>query len=253
MAKKSDIEIQQAWSSPLLGLVALLVLGSLVAYYVPSLSNTTSGLFTRVSTVSFHQIVALVLLSALTVIYLAYFRAKFYFSTRWLVAVVSYNFLILFIKLTLSTHELAGRVVLSFTTIITTAFLVSLLYIAAFTILYLFFDGKVLNKSWHRALIVSTEGKVLLAMGLFVCATIARILVFRLPYLSSTNASAYLGDVFKTDSALLSVLLFIMIFGAVEAYAQVRRRSDLKYFFVTGTGLVLTFHLWWAIFIFRGH
>src|SRR5207248_2291622 len=123
----------------------------------------------------------------------------------------------------------------------------------AFSLLYLFFDGKLLNKSLHKALIVSSEGKILLAMGLFICATLARIIVFRLPILSGSSASSYLGDVFKSNAALLSGLLFIMIIATVEAYAQVRRRADLKYFFVSGLVLILSFHLWWAIFIYRGY
>lgn len=253
MPRKSDKEIKQPWTSQLSGLAALALLGSLVAYFVPKLSNSTSDLFNRVATVNFHQIVALVLLTAITVIYLAYYRAKFYFSTRWLVAAAAYSFLILFVKFTLSAHELVSQAASSFGSVLGTALLVSLLYVFAFSVLYLFFDGKLLNQSLHKALITSTEGKALLAMGLFICATLARIIFFRLPFVSSTNASSYLGDIFKTNTALLSVLLFVMIFGAVEAYAQVRRRADLKYFFVSGIGLILTFHLWWAIFIFRGH
>lgn len=253
MAKKNDVAIRAPWASQLWGLAGLVILGSLIAYYAPLLTDPDGSFFSRLETVSFQQVAALVLLAALSVIYLAYFRARYYFSTRWLTAAVAYSVLILFVKFTLSAHEVAGQAAASFGATLITAFLISLLYIAAFSVLYLFFDGRLLNKSLHKALIVSAEGKMLLAMGLFVCATLARILVFRLPGLSSTNASAYLSDIFKANDAILSALLFVMIIGAVEAFAQVRRRADLKYFYVSGTLMILTFHLWWAIFTFRGH
>ncbi len=252
MPRKADTT-EQSWSPQLLPLVVFIALGSLIAYGVPALPNSTAGLFGRLQTIGYHQVVALVLLCALTVIFLSYYRAMLFFSTRWLLAAVIYNSLILFVKFTLSTHELTLQLNNSFSSIMSTAMLVSLLYIFAFTVLYLFFDGRVLNRGLHKALITSGEGKVLLAMGLFICATLARILLFRLPLLSGSAASGYVSDIFKTNSVLLSGLLFVMILAAVEAYAQVRRRVDLKYFFVTGLVLILTFHFWWALFVYRGY
>jgi hypothetical protein len=250
MPRKNEQVINNAWGAPLSALGCLLVVDALIAYLVPKLSTSTT-IFTRLTPVRLHEIIALTLVTAATVIFLAYFRAKFYFSTRWLLAAATYNFLILFVKFTLSTNEITSKTAHNFSSILTTAFLVSLLYIFANVVLYLFFDGKLLNQKLHKALVVSSEGKVLLAMGLFVLITLVRIVVFRLPILSNTAAAAYLGDVFKANTALLSGLLFIMIIAAVEAYAQVRRRADLKYFFVFGTGLILIAHLTWAIFIYR--
>jgi hypothetical protein len=251
MAKKTENNARKLWGNQLVTLTGFIIVGSLVAYYVPSLPNSTSSFFTRYTNVSFHQLLALALLIALSVIYLAYFRTKMYFSTSWLIAAVTYNFLLLFVKFTLSTNEFASRHATSFGSVLSTAFLISLLYIFAFLLLYLVFDGRLLNRSLHKALIVTRDGKILLAMGLFLCATLARIVVFHLPILSNTAASSYLGDVFKGNAALLNGLLFIMSIAAVEAYAQVRRRADLKYFFVSGLVLILAFHLWWAIFIYR--
>jgi hypothetical protein len=157
------------------------------------------------------------------------------------------------VKFTLSTHEITIQSSKNFSSLLTTALLVSSLYIFAFLIVYLFFNGNLLNKNLHKALIVSTEGKILLAMGLFLCATVVRIAFFRLPGLSGTSASSYISDIFKTNNLLLSGLIFIMIIAAVEAYAQVRRRADLKYFFVSGLLLILTFHIWWAVFVYRSY
>jgi hypothetical protein len=244
---------QPSWSSNLIALAGLFGLGSLVVYFVPSLPNATSGVFSQLAAVSFHQLLALIVTTALVVIFLAYYRARFFFSTRWLIATVTYSFLLLFVKFTLSTKEIAAQNTSSFGTILITALLVSCLYIFAFTLLYLFFDGKLLNKSLHKALIVSNEGKILLAMGLFICATIVRIIVFQLPILSGSTTSAYLSEIFKSNSLLLSALLFVMIIAAVEAFAQVRRRADLKYFYVTGIAMIVIFHFWWALFIYKGY
>lgn len=251
MPRKTEKELTKPWSMLLTPLAVVFLLSCLVGYFVPNIPSNTKSIFTGANPLQLQQVVALVLVTAITVIFLAYYRAKFFFSTKWLAATVIYNALIVFVKFTLSTSQYVNRTVASFSSILSTALLVGLLYASAFFVLYLFFDGKLLNRKLHKALIVSRDGKILLAMGLFVCVTLARILVFRLPILSNTAASSYLGDVFKANTALLSGLLFVMILAAVEAYAQVRRKSDLKYFFVTGLVLILTFHVTWAIFIFR--
>jgi len=251
MPRKSEKEIDRPWNVVVVPLVILLLLSSLIGYFVPQIPNSTKTIFTSLNSIQLRQILALVLMAAITVIFLAYYRTKFFFSTRWLVAAVSYNVLIILVKFTLSTNQYASRQSGNFSSVLSTALLVSLLYVLAFGVLYLFFDGKLLNRSLHKALVVSSDGKVLLAIGLFVCATLARIIIFRLPFISGSTAAAYLGDVFKTDTTLLSALLFVMILAAVEAYAQVRRRMDLKYFFVSGLGLIVVFHVTWAIFIFK--
>src|SRR5947209_2526010 len=101
MPSKSENCIQQTWNQQFLALSYLIVLRSLVAYFVPYLPNSSSGILNGVNTVGFHQIVALTLTSALIVIYPAYYRAQAYFSTRWLIAALTYNGLILFVKFTL--------------------------------------------------------------------------------------------------------------------------------------------------------
>lgn len=253
MQQKSAKEPVILWSSLLTSLVAVFLLSSLVGYFIPTIPSSTKSIFNGVNPLQLRQVVAIVLVAAITVIFLAYYRAKFFFSTKWLTAAVIYNVLIIFVKFTLSTNQYTNRVVMSFGSVLSTALLVGMLYVFAFLVLYLFFDGRVLNRNLHKALVTSRDGKILLAMGLFVCVTLARIIVFRMPILSGTAASSYLGDVFKANTALLSGLLFVMILAVVETFAQVRRRADLKYFFVTGLTLILTYHITWAIFIFRSY
>ena len=256
MPKKSATEVQPSWSSQLIALFGLYVAGTLIAYFVPSVPNSTSGIFARLTTVNFHQVLALTLTTAALVVFLAYYRAKLFFSTRWLIAAIVYNFLILFVKFTVSTNEIVNshsQSALTFHYILSIGLLVSLVYLVMFALFYLFFSGKIISRSVHRALITTTDSKALLAVGLFVVATLVRILVFRLPILSSTSASSYLTDVFKANNTLLSALIFVMIIAAVEAFAQVRRRSDLKYFLVSGLVMILSFHIWWAIFVYRGY
>ncbi len=253
MPRQSTKEVLPSWSQQLLGLAGLLVTGALIAYFVPDLPNPTSGIFTQLTIINFHQLLALVLTVGAAVIFLAYARAKLLFSTRWLAAAVTYNVLILFVKFTLSTNEAASQAGKDFGAIMSTALLVSLLYIAVFAIIYMFFNGSLLNKTLHKALITTTEGKVILAMGLFLCATLIRIVAFQLPGLSGTGASTYVSSIFQANNTLLNSLLFVMIFAAVEAFAQVRRKVDLKYFAVTGVTMILSFHVWWAIFMYRGY
>ncbi len=253
MPKKTEVAAEKLWNGQPVRLAALIVVGSLFAYFIPSLSGSSHTVLSRVSSLSFQQVATLGWLTAFTLLYLTYYRAAFFFSQRWLVATLVYNFLILFVKFTLSTNEVVGQTSRSFGAILTTALLVGLLYTLIFSLLYAFFDGRILNKNLHKALITSRDGRILLAMALFVCATVARVLIFRLPVLSGTSASYYLGDIFKANTASLSALIFVMSIAAVEAFAQVRRRADLKYFYVSGVTLILTFHLWWAIFVYRGY
>jgi len=243
-------EFKPSWSNQLLALIGLAGVGSVIAYVIPPL-NIQPVYFGETS-LTYHQLLTLILLTALTVMFLAYYRARLFFSTRWLVAAAAYNSLILFVKFTISANQFKPSIGTSFSSILTTAGLVSLLYIGVFGLLYLFFDGRLLNRSLHKSLITSRQGKLLLATGLFMVATILRIVFFRLPVLSTSDASGYVSDIFRTETTLISGFLFVIILAAVEAFAQVRRRSDLKYFFVTGSLLIVIFHVWWAIFIYRG-
>jgi hypothetical protein len=253
MPTKKASSKQPSWMSIIVALLVLVATGSLVVSAIPALPNNSNGFLADLKILNYHELVAIVATTCLTLIFLAYFRAKLFFSNRWLIAAVTYSSLILFVKFSLSTEEFINQSSIGFSSVFSTAALVSLLYLFAFGVLYLFFNGNILNKKLHKALITSTEGKILLAMGLFICASLVRIIAFRLPLLSSTTASSYLDEVFKSNSVLLSAVLFVMVLGAVEAYAQVRRKEDLKYFFIVGASLILTFHLWWALFVYRSY
>lgn len=223
----------------------------IVAMLAPWLPDSTKTIFTSLSSLELKQILAIGFIAAAMVIFLAYFRAKFMFSTRWLLATVTYNVLIVFVKFTFSTNDYANAS-RSFAALLTTALLIGCLYLFAFALLYLFFDGILLSRTLHKSLITTTDGRALLAIGLFFCVTLVRVILFHLPGFSSTVAATYLGSVFSSNTVILSGLLFVMCLAAVEAYSQVRRREDLKYFFASGAVLILVFHMTWALFMFRG-
>ncbi len=245
-------EIKNPWTTIFAGLFILFITSAVVAYFVPNINNHNRIIFSSNKSLLLGQFIVLLSISFLTVIYLAYFRTKFHFSNNWLIAAVTYNVLIIYVKYTLSISEYSNKHMVSFNSILYNAILVSCLYIFGFFILYLVFDGKVLSKSLHKSIILTRDGKFILAMSLFLLITLARIIFFRLPIISGTTSASYLGDIFKAKTALLSALIFIIIIATVEAYAQVRRRSDLKYFFVSGVSLVVIFHITWAIYIYRG-
>jgi hypothetical protein len=253
MAKKSSNQNQQTWSREALSLVGIVLLGCLAAYFVPSLPSSSASIFSRVSNLGFHQFAMLVLTAAITVIYLAFYRARAQFSNRWLVAAVTYNCLVLFIKFTLSINLFIGQSSKSFAQILSSALLVSLLYIGGFLVLYLLFDGKILNKKQHKLLVATNEGKMMLAVAMVLVVTVTRLVIYNLPLLSGSTAANYIGGVFKANTILLNLLLFVIIYATVQAFGQVRRKVDLKYFFVSGITLILAFHLWWATFMFRSY
>lgn len=253
MARNTKLEVGKPWRIIGAPLALALLLMPLVGYFVPVIPNNAKSVFSGVNSVQLRQVVIIISLTAVTTIFLAYYRTKFYFSKQWLFAAAIYNALVVFVKFTLSTYQYSIREAASLSSALSAALLVSLLYVIVLSILFMFFDGRILSRKLHKAIILTRDGKVLLAMGLFVCATLARVIIFSLPILSGSTTSSYLSEIFKSNAALLNGLIFVMILAAVEAFAQVRRRSDLKYFFVTGILLILSFHLTWAIFIFRSY
>jgi hypothetical protein len=231
-------------------LTSLLLVGLIVVYFVPKISNFAFPFLKKDSFVSTQDIISLVLLSSITVIFLSYYRTKAFFSSKWLIAATTYNVLILLIKFTLSKNEINSGSS-NFSTILSAVIAVSFLYILGLFVLFMFFNGRILSKTTHRALIASNEGKVLLTSYIFVFITIMRVVLYHLPGLRSTTAASYLGDVFKPKTYLLSLLIFLIIYTAVEAYGQVRRRKDLLDYFVTSSTLILVFHIWWGLYTYR--
>lgn len=238
------------WPQQILALVFLLVIGLIIVYFVPKVSNSFVSILNRSGTITSQELIALVLLSAITIIFLAYYRAKAFFSTKWLIAATVYNILILLIKFTLSSNEI-NKGTNNISTITTTALTVSSLYILGLIVLFLLFEGKIISRNMHKKLITTNDGKVLLTLYMFVFITIARVVVYHLPGLSNTVAAGYLGDIFKPKTYLLSALIFLIIYCAVETFAQVRRKQDLKSFFIVSVSIILIFHIWWGIYVYR--
>lgn len=258
MSRKSEQLTASAWK-PLPGaLAAVGVAGSIIAYLSGGIVYHNSSFWRIASYISAGELTALVLLSALVVIFLAYVRAQFYFSSGWLMSTVALFFIILLVKFSISVRNFDSVGALSFglsdqkVVIAWSALLISLLYIAAFTLLYLFFSGRLLTPALHKRLITTVDGKFILAMAVFIGVTILRVLLFKLPGLSGSTASHYLTAVFRTDNLVLSSMLFATIISAVEAFSRVRRSEDLKPFYMIGVALLLFFHIWWGLFIYRG-
>lgn len=183
--------------------------------------------------------------------FLSYYRKVFHFSKKWLLATSLYSGLIIIIKFTISFSQYSPDNISGYSSMITNALLVSLLYIIGFLVIYLLFDGRLISKSLHKALITTREGKVVLATSLFVMISLVRVVLFRLPGLAQTQASDYIQTVFKTESVKLNIVIFLLILLTVEAFAAVRRRIDLKSFAIYGVGLLIATHIGWALFMVR--
>lgn len=249
-AKLKDKQQILPWSQQFIALTFLAIIGTVIVYFVPKIPNSYFSLLHKTTSITSHGIIAMFLLSAITIIFLSYYRTKAGFSTKWLVAATVYNVLILLIKFTLSSNEIS-RGSNSIYTIVTTALVVACLYIIGLIVLFLLFEGKLISKSMHKKLITTSDGKLLLSVYMFVFIMIVRDVIYHLPGLKNTEAASYLGDVFKPRTYLLSALIFLITFSVVQAFGQVRRKQDLKSFFVVAVSLILIFHLWWGIYMYK--
>jgi len=248
--KLKDKKQNLTWTQQILSLILLLSIGLVIVYFVPKISNSSLSTFKNNSYLTPQEMISLVLLSAITVIFLSYYRTKSFFSTKWLIAATVFNILILLVKFTLSSNEI-NKGNNNISTIGFTALVVSSLYILGLFVLYLIFEGKLISRAMHKKLIVESDGKILLTLYMFVFITIARVVVYHLPGISNTVAASYLGDIFMPKTYLLSALIFLITYATVESFGQVRRKQDLKSFFSISVGLIIIFHIWWGVFMYR--
>lgn len=164
----------------------------------------------------------------------------------WFLYALMFNGLIVFIKF-ISSPNTYGDIASS--TLVATAIGVGVLYIIGLWGIYLFFQGKLL-KTLHTAKKNSEEQKFLFAIGLFVFVNFLRIVVFSLPPLAETTTANYLSSVFQGGGLILSVILFLIIFGAVEAFDQAKHNKfTLRNAFLLGVSMLVIYHVLWAIFV----
>lgn len=186
------------------------------------------------------------ILFALTALVLWVARKAFKLSVSWFLYALMFNGLIVFIKFISSPNTYSK---LASNTLIVTTIGVGLLYIVGVWCVYLFSQGKVL-KSLSTTAKNSGEVKFLFATGLFVFINFLRIVVFSLPPLAKTATATYLSSIFQGGGLILSVLIFLIILGAVEAFDRAKHdKATLKNVFILGVSMLVVYHVLWAVFV----
>ena len=150
-------------------------------------------------------------------------------SRKWYFYTLLFNSVLIFIKFISSVNiysKLAPNALFS------TAIGVLLLYSLGLWIIYAFYKGKIL-KSLSEKSKDSEDVRLLFAAGLFVFVNAVRIIVFSLPPFSHTPAASYLSSIFRSGGLFLSLLLFLIIFGAIEAFSNVKHdKAKLRNVFI---------------------
>lgn len=188
------------------------------------------------------------LLFVLTALVLWVARKTLKLSTKWFLYVLLFNGLIIFVKFISSPNIYSN---LESNTLAFTAVGVGALYVLGLWLVYSFSQGKIL-KSLSSAAKTSEETKFLFAAGLFVFINFLRIIIFSLPPLAKTATANYLSSVFQGGGLILSVLIFLIILGAVEAFDQVKHnKATLRSTFILGVAMLVVYHILWAIFVNR--
>jgi len=164
----------------------------------------------------------------------------------WFLYALMFNGLIVFIKF-ISSPNTYGKS--TSTTLVASTVGVGLLYIIGVWCVYLFSQGKIL-KSLGNTAKNSEEVKFLFAAGLFVFINFLRIVIFSLPPLAKTATATYLSSIFQGGGLILSIILFLIILGAVEAFDRARHdKATLRNVFFLGVSMLVIYHVLWAIFV----
>jgi hypothetical protein len=166
----------------------------------------------------------------------------------WFLYALLFNGTIVFIKFISSPNTYGA---LTSNALIAPAVGVGLFYVLGLWGIYAFFDGKLL-KSLHKTTKDTNELKLLFAAGLFVAINFLRIVIFSLPPFAKTATADYLTSTFRGGGLVLSVLLFLIIFGAVEAFDRTKHdKATLRNAFLLGLAMLVIYHVLWAIFVRR--
>lgn len=242
MAKKSAL-LPNKIIAPLL---AFLVIGAVIVAKIPSYNLSRYLDWTGAEENRLKLGVAAYVVFVFVAIVLGVFKKVFKLSGGWLLNALIFNGIIIFVKFMLSPNSYGNQAAGS---LVATAFGVGLLYLVALYIVYLFFQGKILKSLIHKSKITE-ESKLLFIAGLFVLVNLVRVVLFTFTPLANTGAADYLGSVLLGDGLVLSGLIFLTIFGAVEAFDQLRtKRLALKEFFILSAVLLIIYHVLWVIFV----
>jgi hypothetical protein len=224
--------------------IGILLFGLFIATYIPNnyLSDNANYLnLTENKLKFFTATYALILFTALILWLL---KTKLKFNSTWYFYTLGFSSLIIYVKFMLSTNN---GLSLTTTSILYTTVAVCLLYIAGLVTIYLFFQGRIL-KSLHRQLSHNHEIKFIFAAGLFLAVNFARIVLFTLTPLKTSDASSYLSSVFQGGGLLLSLILFSIILFVVEAFDSVKPK-DRRTVFIVSLMLVIVYHIIWYFFV----
>lgn len=164
----------------------------------------------------------------------------------WFLYALVFNGLIVFIKFIFSPNNY-GKLAPS--TLAATAVGVGLLYLVGLTLIYLFFQGKIL-KSLQATTKTSEEMKLLFAAGLFVFVNVLRVVLFSFTPLSKTATATYLGSIFQGGGFVLSALLFLIVLAAVEAFSRAQGdKTTLRNMFILAASMIVLYQVLWVIFV----
>jgi hypothetical protein len=173
-------------------------------------------------------------------------RRVFKLPLSWFLYALLFNGLLIFIKFISSPNTYSD---LADQTLAITAAGVGMLYIAGVGLIYLFSRGKIL-KSLSAKSKNSDEEKYLFAAGLFVVINFFRLVIFSLPPLANTPTADYLSSIFQGGGMVLSIILFLIIIGAVQAFDRAKPRvAALWGTLVVTVSLIIIYHGLWAIFV----
>lgn len=185
-------------------------------------------------------------LFVLTALVLWVARKALKLPVSWFLYALMFNGLIVFIKFISSPNAYDK---LTSTTLVATTIGVGLLYIIGAWCVYLFSRGKILKNLSNTAK-NSEEVKFLFAAGLFVFINFLRIVIFALPPLAKTTTATYLSSIFQGGGLILSVILFLIILGAVEAFDRAKHdKATLRNVFLLAVSMLVIYHVLWAIFV----
>lgn len=185
-------------------------------------------------------------LFVLTAIVLWVARKALKLPISWFLYALMFNGLIVFIKF-ISSPNTYGK--LTSTSLVANTVGVGSLYIIGVWFAYLFSQGKILRSLSNTAK-NSEEVKFLFAAGVFVVINFLRIVIFSLPPLTKTATATYLSSIFQGGGLILSVILFLIILGAVEAFDRVKQdKATLRKVFLLAVSMLAVYHVLWAIFV----
>lgn len=227
--------------------IAVLVL-SVVTKLVESLNLGVNIHSAQSAAVSF----CIISLSA-ALLYLV--KLRFGFSSAWFWYALTFNSLIVIIKLIISPAAFSSSVGQVTYGYVFAGLAVMALYLVGLWAIYVIYKkhtGLAIRrgKKYHR---ISWAIKLPLVASLFALALLSRLIMAGI--FSDTATADYLKTVFSSNGLVLPLILALMIMAAIESFelaavaaAAKRNIHIFKNFFFVSAGMIITYHLLWLIY-----